>query len=282
MRVIEKIAEMQSWSDRMRAEGKRIGLVPTMGYLHEGHLSLIDSAKKVSDIVVVSIFVNPTQFGPSEDYRSYPRDLEKDVELVEKRGGDIVFHPSAEEMYPEGYVTYVEVGGLTENLCGASRPGHFRGVTTVVGKLFNAVKPHIAVFGQKDAQQSIVIKRMTADLNFGVDIEVAPTIREPDGIAMSSRNTYLTQSQRSQATSLFRALGTAEQIISGGERDSDKVIGQMKEIINSQPDADIDYVSIVDAENLKPIGEIRGKVLIALAVKFGKARLIDNIIIDAG
>jgi len=282
MRVIEKIAEMQSWSDRMRAEGKRIGFVPTMGYLHEGHLSLVDRAKEMSDVVVVSVFVNPTQFGPSEDYRNYPRDLKRDVRLVEERGGDVVFCPSAEEMYPEGFATYVEVEGLTETLCGASRPGHFRGVTTVVTKLFNIVKPHVAVFGQKDAQQAIVIKRMTSDLNFDIEIEVAPTIREPDGLAMSSRNTYLTPSQRSQATSLYRALRAAERMIGSGERDAGRVIDEMRRIVGSQPEADIDYISIVSADDLKPVGEIKGRILVALAVRFGRARLIDNIMLDVG
>ncbi len=282
MRVIEKIAEMQSWSDRMRVQGKRIGLVPTMGYLHEGHLSLIDEAKQVSDVVVVSIFVNPIQFGPSEDYQGYPRDLDRDIRLVEEKGGDIVFHPSVDEMYPEGSATYVDVEGITETLCGASRPGHFRGVTTVVTKLFNIVKPHVAVFGQKDAQQTIVIKRMATDLSFDVDIVVAPTIREPDGVAMSSRNIYLTPSQRLQATSLYRALRRAEEMVDTGERETERLIGEMKKIISSQPEADIDYVSIVDVRDLKPIVEISGRVLIALAVKFGKARLIDNIILDVG
>lgn len=279
MLIIRKIEQMQKESERLREEGKRIGLVPTMGYLHEGHLSLVRIARERSNVVVMSIFVNPTQFGPGEDFHSYPRDFNRDVKLAEKEGCDIIFYPTVEEMYPQGYATYVNVERLTEGLCGRSRPGHFRGVTTVVTKLFNIVKPHIAVFGQKDAQQAFVIKRMVRDLNFDIEIVVGPTIREKDGLAMSSRNTYLSERERKDALVLYQSLKLAQNLLSSGERDPKKVVKEMEKLIRTKKSALIDYISIVDSENLQEVERIEGEVLIALAVKIGKARLIDNIII---
>ena len=280
LHIIEKIQEMQRLADALRKEGRRIGLVPTMGGLHEGHLSLVRRARDLSDVVVVSVFVNPMQFGAGEDLETYPRDLERDLRSIEEAGGEVVFMPSVEEMYPEGSATYVEVEGLTSRLCGAFRPGHFRGVTTVVTKLFCAVKPHIAVFGQKDAQQAIVIRRMTQDLNVDVAISVAPTVREPDGLAMSSRNAYLSPEEREDAGVLFRSLERAREMIEGGERRADRVVRSMNALISSCPHAKVEYVEAVDAERLEPMEMLCGKVLIALAVRIGCTRLIDNLAIE--
>ncbi len=278
MRVVRKIKQMQVLAERLRGQG-RLGFVPTMGALHNGHLKLVQVARRRCDYVVVSIFVNPIQFGQNEDYRTYPRNFARDQRLLKEAGVDVVFYPDVKEMYPAGYATYVEVEELTRYLCGRSRPGHFRGVTTVVTKLFNIVKPHLAVFGQKDAQQAFVIKRMVADLNFDIDILVVPTVREPDGLAMSSRNTYLTSEQRRQAVVLFSALKLAEELIKNGERDPGNVKMAMRRLIKSGSQGRIDYIEIVDTQKLAPVKKITGEVLVALAVYLGKARLIDNIII---
>lgn len=279
MKIITQIAEMQKQAELLRSEGKRIGFVPTMGYLHEGHLSLVREAKKYSNVVVMSIFVNPTQFGPKEDFEDYPRDFDRDAELAKSAGCDIIFYPDWREVYPQPYLTYINVEKITDVLCGRSRPTHFRGVTTIVARLFNIVKPHVAIFGQKDAQQAIVIKRMAADLNFDVQIIVAPIIREQDGLAMSSRNIYLTTEQRVQAAALYRSLNAARKMIVDGERGANIIKNQVRKIIEQQPDAIIDYIEVVDTTHLEPLLELKGEVLIALAVKIGKPRLIDNIII---
>lgn len=280
MEIIENIASMHALSERKRMEGKLIGFVPTMGFLHEGHLSLIREARKQTDIVIVSIFVNPTQFGPREDYDNYPRDLEGDKEKVDSTGGDIIFAPSARDMYPESYLTYVNVEGITETLCGLSRPGHFTGVTTVVTKLFNIVKPHMAFFGQKDYQQSVVIKRMVRELNMDIDIIVLPTVREPDGLAMSSRNSYLSEKERMAAPVLYNTLMMASEMIKNGERNTWRIYSEMKRMIESEPFAVIDYIAITDPENLRDISVIEGTTLIALAVRIGDTRLIDNILTE--
>lgn len=269
---------MQVVAERLRSQG-RVGFVPTMGALHEGHQELVKKAKLLADFVVVSIFVNPIQFGPKEDFRRYPRNFKQDRRLLTKLGVDVIFYPDVKQMYPNDFSTYVEVEGLTRHLCGRSRPGHFRGVATVVAKLFHIVKPHIAVFGQKDAQQAQVIKRMVQDLNFDIRIVVVPTVREPDGLAISSRNTYLTPAQRRQAPVLYQSLQMAARLIRSGVTDAGKVRQAMRQLISRQPDARIDYVEIVDWESLEPVRKIEGKVLIALAVYFGRARLIDNIIV---
>ena len=280
MRTIKTIKEMKQVIKDLKKEGKTIGFVPTMGYLHEGHLSLIRESVKRSDKTVVSVFVNPTQFSPGEDYDRYPRDIERDRKLLEIEKVDYLFYPSVEEMYPEGYKTYVETVDLQDKLCGRSRPGHFRGVCTVVLKLFNIVQPDIAFFGQKDAQQAIIIKRMVKDLNLDIKIEVMPIIREEDGLAMSSRNTYLNPEERKQATVLYRSLQLAEELIEKGERNSELIISKMRELIEAEPSARIDYVEIVDLEELNPIKEIKDKALIALAVYIGNTRLIDNMIVS--
>jgi len=279
MDIIRTVKEMQQRAEELRLAGRRIGFVPTMGYLHEGHLSLLNLARKHSDITVMSIFVNPTQFGPNEDYDRYPRDFARDERLARERGCDILFYPSVHEMYPKPYRTYVSVEEITDVLCGASRPGHFRGVATVVTKLFNIVKPHVAVFGQKDAQQAIVIKQMVRDLNMDVEILVAPIVREPDGLAMSSRNTYLNEKERQDALVLYRSLKKAEELIRQGERDASRIKQEMKTMIRSADTAKIDYVEIVDTTNLKSLDTLKGEVLIALAVWIGKTRLIDNTIV---
>jgi pantoate--beta-alanine ligase len=231
MKIITKITDMQEQADRLRRQGKKIGLVPTMGYLHEGHLSLVREAQKHSDLVVMSIFVNPTQFGPNEDLEDYPRDFDWDAELARTAGCDIIFYPDVSEIYPGNYLTSVIVEKITKVLCGVSRPTHFRGVTTIVAKLFNIVKPHIAVFGQKDAQQAIVIKKMVVDLNYDIEIIVAPIIREADGLAMSSRNTYLTLGQRKQAAVLYQSLMAAGKMIEAGERDARIIKNQVRQMI---------------------------------------------------
>jgi pantoate--beta-alanine ligase len=280
MKVIEKIKDMKKISKDLIMDGKSIGFVPTMGYLHEGHLSLVRRARKENDIVVVSIFVNPTQFGPNEDFDKYPRDTERDLRLLEAENVDFAFIPSVEEMYPEGYATYVIVERLTEVLCGKSRPGHFRGVATVVTKLFNIVKPTRAYFGQKDAQQFRVLKRMVEDLNMDVEMIEAPIVRESDGLAMSSRNVYLSPEERKQAVALFEALNLAKETIEKGERDVEKIKQIMREWLSKYDKVIIDYIEIVDEKNLTPLSKIEGKVLIAIAAFVGKARLIDNIIVE--
>lgn len=280
IRVIDQVRTMQTWSDEGRREGKRIGLVPTMGCLHEGHLSLIRLARERTDGVVVSIFVNPTQFGPGEDFEKYPRTFERDQELVEKAGGEVIFAPRVEEMYPQGFCTAVQVEGLTKGLCGASRPDHFRGVTTVVAKLLCAVKPHVAVFGQKDFQQAAVIQRMVRDLNLDVEIVAAPTVREADGLALSSRNAYLSPSERREARVLFHSLEKARERVRAGEREVSKIMKAMKSEILARPTARIDYIEMVDAETLEPVTRVEGRVLVALAVRIGKTRLIDNVVLE--
>jgi pantoate--beta-alanine ligase len=252
-----------------------VGAVPTMGYLHEGHLALVRRARAENDHVVVSIFVNPTQFGPNEDFARYPRDPDRDLALLRTEGVDVVFMPSVEEMYPEGFATYVNVERLTERLEGAHRPGHFRGVATVVTKLFHILQPHRAYFGQKDAQQLIVIRRMTRDLAFPVDIVDVPTVREPDGLAMSSRNVYLSPDERRAATVLFRALERARELWDAGVRDGDRLRMAMQEVIDGEPLARADYVSVADPETLDELGAIEGPALASLAVRLGSTRLID-------
>jgi len=278
MQIITSPSATQADCRGHRAEGKQIGLVPTMGYLHEGHLSLVRRARADNDWVVVSIFVNPIQFGPNEDLANYPRDFDRDRQLLEAEGVDLIFVPTVEEMYPSGSLTFVEVeGNLTKGLCGASRPGHFRGVTTVVSKLFNIVLPHRAYFGQKDAQQLAVIGRMVADLNFDIEIVPMPIVREPDGLAMSSRNRYLNPEERRSATALYRSLQLAKGLIENGERDAAKITAAMRNLIGQEKPARIDYVEIVDANSFEPMEHIHGEILIALAAFMGRTRLIDNL-----
>ena len=254
-----------------------VGLVPTMGYLHQGHLSLVRRAKEESSSVVVSIYVNQTQFGAGEDFDSYPRDLDRDLALLEKEGTDIVFVPSDDEMYPANFDSWVEVESLTRRLEGASRPGHFRGVATVCAKMFNIVQPDRAYFGQKDAQQALVLKRMAADLNMNLDLVVAPTVRESDGLAVSSRNTYLNAEERRAGVVLFGALSLARELWRGGEKDADTLRGRMTALIGKEPLAQIDYVSIADAATLEELERIDRPALASLAVRIGRARLIDNV-----
>ena len=280
MKIISSVNEMASFAKDIKSRAKSIGLVPTMGYLHEGHLSLIKEARAATDTVVVSVFVNPTQFGPGEDYVSYPRDIKRDTLEAERAGTDIIFAPKVEQVYPESYSTYVEVEGLSEALCGKTRPGHFRGVTTVCTKLFNIIEPDIVFFGQKDAQQAAIIQKMVKDLNMNVKLKVLPTLREKDGLAMSSRNKYLSPKQRKDASVLYQALNEAKNMIETGEKNADKIKKRMKKTID-KVDSKIDYISIVDADSLKDVSVISGKALIALAVRIGRARLIDNIQIIA-
>lgn len=276
MEIITSLKGIQNYCKSARYSEKTIGFVPTMGFFHEGHLSLMRQARVENDLVVVSIFVNPTQFGPKEDYKSYPRDLTRDSQMAQGVGVDVIFAPSVEDMYPDGYATYVSVEGLTEKMCGISRPDHFRGVTTVVTKLFNLVQPHRAYFGQKDAQQAIVIKRMAADLNTGIEIIVMPTIREADGLAMSSRNSYLNPEERKAALILNKSLNMAEELINSGQRDVSIIYRKMQDFIQSEPLARIDYIAIVSADTLEDIDRLEGKILMALAVFIGRTRLIDN------
>ncbi len=279
MRIVSSLKTIRTLTERLKIKGKSIGFVPTMGALHEGHLSLIRQAHEENDIVVVSIFVNPIQFGPKEDYRRYPRNLKLDTQLCEKVGTDVIFYPDAQQMYPGSYKTYVEVYDLSDVLCGKFRFGHFKGVATVVNKLFNIVSPDIAYFGQKDAQQAIIIKKMAEDLNIPVRIKIMSTIREKDGLAMSSRNTYLNKDERQDATVLYEALILAKNLIRQCNADSSDIIKKMRQLINKKKSANIQYVSIVDPKDLKPIDKIRDKVLVVLSVWIGKIRLIDNIVI---
>jgi pantoate--beta-alanine ligase len=277
MKLVKTVREVRQELGPVRRRGVTVGFVPTMGYLHEGHVSLMRKSVEECGFTVVSIFVNPTQFGPGEDYDRYPRDLERDLAVCESVGVDLVFAPSASEMYEPDACTRVSVSGLTENLCGRSRPGHFDGVTTVVCKLFNIVGPDRAYFGQKDAQQAAVIRRMVRDLNMPVDVIETPTVREPDGLAMSSRNVYLPPEQRKAALSLYQSLMTAADMIEKGERSAARIRERMIEIIRSSGLADLDYVEIVDAGSLRIIDTLKGEVLIAVAAKFGETRLIDNV-----
>ncbi|MCK5553851.1 MAG: pantoate--beta-alanine ligase [Deltaproteobacteria bacterium] len=282
MEIVSTIREMCSISDELRKGGKTIVLVPTMGYFHEGHLSLMGEGRKRGDVLVVSLFVNPTQFGEGEDYEVYPRDFSRDKALVEGIGVDILFVPAMEEMYPEGYQTFVEVERLTESMEGRFRPTHFRGVTTVVAKLFNIVRPHIAIFGEKDFQQLVVIRRMVEDLNMGVEIIGMPILRERDGLAMSSRNQYLTPDQRKAALSLNHSLQKAFQLFRSGERNPRRIIDAVKRVIEVEGEVTIDYVEIRDARTLEEIEIIEDQAIIALAAKVGKVRLIDNVILREG
>lgn len=278
MEVIKKIAEMQEICLRLKRHGKSIGLVPTMGYLHEGHLSLARAARRENDIVVMSNFVNPLQFGPKEDFATYPRDLVRDNKLAETVGVDYVFAPSGEEMYPEGYNTLVEVrDDAVEKMCGRSRPGHFRGVTTVVLKLFLITQPDRSYFGQKDAQQAIIIKKMVTDLNIPLEIVTCPIVREADGLALSSRNTYLSPEERKHALALPRALSSGKEMILKGECDPRRVREEILRVLESSPGIRVDYVEVVDGRTLAELPVLKGKVLLAAAVYVGKTRLIDNI-----
>lgn len=278
MKIIRSITEIKEVLSRKRKKNRRIGFVPTMGCLHEGHLSLVRKARQDNDIVIVSIFVNPTQFGPDEDYAEYPRNLRRDARLCKKAGTDYIFYPPVKSMYPKGYSTFVSVEGLTKNLCGKLRPGHFRGVTTVVTKLFNIVRPDTAYFGQKDAQQSIVIKRMAEDLEMDIRIEVMPTVRERDGLAMSSRNLYLSSDERRRSATIYRALQLARDLVKLNDKDARGIIREMRRML-SPVASKIDYVSIVDPRTLKDVKTIRGEVLVAVAVWMGETRLIDNILV---
>ncbi len=277
MKVIETIAEMKQLRQQL---ADPVGFVPTMGYLHEGHLALVKRARAENSSVVVSIFINPTQFGPQEDFKLYPHDPQRDLALLEKEKADIVFVPSADEMYPPQFSSWVEVGRVTERLEGASRPGHFRGVTTVVAKLFNIVQPTRAYFGQKDAQQAVVIKKMVADLNMNLEIVTVPTVREPDGLAMSSRNTYLSPEERQAALVLYRALCLTEKLWSQGETDAQRLRQEMLALIQKEPLANIDYVSVANAETLDELDRVKSPALVSLAVRIGSTRLIDNVVLE--
>ena len=279
MRIIEHISEMQDWSEGERCQGRRIAMVPTMGFLHEGHLSLVREGKKRGDRLVVSIFVNPKQFGPREDFASYPRDFDRDRKLLELEGTDVLFCPTNEEMYPAGNQTYVEVENLSAPLCGGSRPGHFRGVATVVAKLFNIARPHVAVFGCKDYQQLQIIRRMVKDLNLGVEIVGHPIVREADGLAMSSRNAYLSAAEREAALCLSRALRQAETLLKEGETNSSVILERVGREIAREPLVRLEYAHLTDTENLLDLEQVRDSALLALAARIGKTRLIDNIIL---
>jgi len=270
---------MRTASRVARQAGQRVGFVPTMGALHEGHLSLVRAAKAQCDVVAASIFVNPTQFGPNEDFSRYPRTFERDCELFSEEGVELLFAPSVDEMYPADAVTYVTVEGMSERLCGKSRPGHFRGVTTVVSKLFNIVGPDVAFFGQKDAAQVTIIRRMVRDLNIPVEIAVCPIVREVDGLAMSSRNTYLDAQQRKSALVLHRALQEVRHHFELGERNADTLIELGRNVFAKEPSVRLDYVEIVNPENLDPLGKIQGFALVAVAAYLGKTRLIDNLVL---
>ena len=278
MKIAETIAEVREQVRTWRKEGLAVGLVPTMGYLHEGHKSLIDRAVEENDRVVVSVFVNPIQFGPSEDLASYPRDLKRDAALCEAAGADLVFHPSDGEMYFDDFCTYVDMDDLTKGLCGKTRPTHFRGVCTVVSKLFHIVAPDRAYFGQKDAQQLAVIRRMVRDLNFDLEIVGCPIVREADGLAKSSRNTYLSEEERRAAVVLHQGLLAGEQLVKAGETDASKIVGAITDVIGKEPLAKIVYVELVEWDSLKPVTSVRGEVLAAVAVYIGTTRLIDNFI----
>jgi len=277
VKVVETIADLKSLRPRL---AEPVGFVPTMGYLHEGHLALVRQAKMENPSVVVSIFVNPTQFGPEEDFNKYPRDPKRDLALLEKERVDIVFMPSVAEMYPPQFNSWVEVGKVAERLEGSFRPGHFRGVATVVARLFDIVQPDKAYFGQKDAQQLVVIKKMVADIDINLQVVAVPTVREPDGLAMSSRNTYLNPEERKAAVVLYQALTLAQKLWAQGEKDAQTIRQQMTELIQKQPLADIDYISIADAETLEELDEVRPPALVSLAVRIGKTRLIDNVVLE--
>ena len=277
MQIIETVAEMQKVRRSLKGS---VGFVPTMGYLHEGHLTLVRRSREANDYTIVSIFVNPTQFGPNEDFDRYPRDYPRDFALLEKEKTDFVYLPTPAQMYPEGYNTWVDVYKVTDRLEGAIRPGHFRGVATVVNKLFNIIQPSRAYFGQKDAQQCIVIKKMVIDLNMNLEMIVIPTVREPDGLAMSSRNVYLSPDERRQAPVLNRSLVLAKDMWSAGERDSTKIRTAMLDLIKQYPLGKIEYISIADALTLRELERAESPAVISMAVKFGNTRLIDNILLE--
>jgi pantoate--beta-alanine ligase len=279
MRIIESIKEMQDVAEGLR-RAKKIGFVPTMGYLHEGHLSLVRRSRELADVTVVSIFVNPIQFGPKEDFARYPRDFDRDRTLLEKEGTDIIFCPDGKEMYPEHYSTYIQVRGIEDHLCGLSREGHFIGVATVVAKLFNCVKPHFAVFGQKDYQQLKVIQRMARDLNMDLEVVGHPTVREKDGLAMSSRNTYLSEEERQRSLAIYRSMRRVEELYKKGERNAAELKRQAREVLTLAGGLEIEYVSISDAETLDELeAMISEGAVYAVAVRCGKTRLIDNTIL---
>lgn len=282
MRIIEDPGEMRSLVEEAKRSGRTVGFVPTMGYFHEGHLELMRAARRDSDVVVASIFVNPLQFGPQEDFRDYPRDLDRDRAMAEEVGVDLLFHPSVEAMYPEGYGTSVRVARLTECLCGRFRPGHFEGVTTVVAKLFHLVPAHRAYFGEKDAQQALVILRMVRDLDFPVRVVTVPTVREADGLAMSSRNVYLSPAERAAAPVIYRSLCMARDALANGERNAARLCELARSAIAAEPLARVQYVELRSLPNLEEVETVDRPSLLAAAVFFGKARLIDNVILDPG
>jgi len=277
--TITAIDQMQQESMRLLQTGKTIAFVPTMGYLHEGHLALMREGRKHGDSLVVSIFVNPTQFGPAEDFQTYPRDMDRDISLAESVGVDVIFAPEAEAMYDKAYQTYVDLDMLPQHLCGPSRPGHFRGVATVVTKLFNIVRPQVAIFGEKDYQQLVIIRRMVRDLNFNIRVIGVPIVRESDGLAMSSRNSYLSEDERRFSLSLFQSLQQAQESVAEGINDARELIHEAAELISSHPHTKIDYVAICDPESLEDVDRVEGPTLMALAVRVGKTRLIDNAIL---
>jgi pantoate--beta-alanine ligase len=279
MLILKTVAETQSACAQLRGEGRILGLVPTMGALHEGHLSLVRAARAACDVVVVSIFVNPTQFGPKEDFSKYPRTFDEDCALLEREGVDLISAPTVEEMYPAGTSTFVLVEGVSDRLDGASRPGHFRGVTTVVSKLFHIVGPHKAFFGQKDAAQVAVLRKMVQDLNFLLQLVVCPIVRESDGLALSSRNRYLSEKERGQALVLHRALRKVEEMAASGERSSAKLIQAARLVFAEEPDVRVDYIAVVDPDTLEDVSDVRGGALVAVSAFVGATRLIDNVVL---
>ena len=278
MEVIQTIKEMKEFSSRTRREGKTIALVPTMGYFHEGHLSLMREGRKQGDLLVISLFINPTQFSPNEDFKNYPKDFEGDRKMAEEVGVDVFFAPDASDMYPPDHQTIVRVEKVTQSLCGKSRPTHFQGVATVVLMLFEIVTPHVAIFGEKDYQQLVTIQQMVRDLHMSVEVVGMPTVREADGLAMSSRNTHLLPEERKAASSLYRSLQKAKELLQKGERKTDRILQEMKGILQSEPLVRIDYVQICDAYTLQDLDRIEGDVVVALAAYLGKTRLIDNLV----
>jgi pantoate--beta-alanine ligase len=283
MDVIHTVEDMRAWACQQTMSGRRVGFVPTMGYLHEGHLALLRFARARCDALVLSIFVNPTQFGPSEDFEAYPRDEPGDLALARSSGVDVAFLPAVDQIYPPGYRTFIEVESLQDGLCGRSRPGHFRGVCTVVARLFRIVSPHEAFFGEKDAQQLRIIRRMVVDLEIPVAVVGHPTVREPDGLAMSSRNVYLGSQERAQAPALYRSLRAARERVEHGEGDVGAILAEVKAAIEREaPLARLEYVEAVEDETLRPVGRLEGRVLLAVAARFGRARLIDNIVLEPG
>ncbi|PIV22896.1 MAG: pantoate--beta-alanine ligase [Deltaproteobacteria bacterium CG03_land_8_20_14_0_80_45_14] len=281
MEVIKTIKEMKEFSSQARRAGKTIAFVPTMGFFHDGHLSLMREGRRRCDLLIISLFVNPTQFGPNEDFKNYPRDFERDRKMAEEVGADVLFAPEASDMYPSNHQTIVRVEKVTQNLCGRSRPVHFQGVATVVLMLFEIVTPHAAIFGEKDYQQLVTIQQMVRDLHMRVEVVGMPTVREEDGLAMSSRNRYLLLEERKAALSLYRSLQKAKELLQKGERKAERILHEMKEIFQSEPLVKIDYVQICDAYSLQDVNQIEGDVVVALAAYLGKTRLIDNLIFHA-